>query len=402
MLFIVEMKFDEHHSFSSSKELSRIYSALKSKNENYGNNQGLDNLAKPIIALENPIEVLLKNGNLPIENPPQRSRYAYVTLISGINRKYTYRGFLYNALIMHKSLQTQGSTADFIALIGYSENDTSPFVEDLNLLKSHGIIIYELPRLVNPKYPLRFAEMALLKITPYSFDQYEKIQFFDGDVMPTMNMDCFFHLPYNTFTIGAVSPLNSGWYLALPKKQIYEILREKAIWRLFLEWDEIKGWGEELPQSLTVRGGRPVGKPLGKWNFNGADMDQGLFTHYFVINHGNVVLMDTDLNVIRYYQEGIVHNPTPQLLEAKVFLSGCKNMMPTRYFAHFTGRNKPWMLDLKNLTPTKKNADLITWTKLLDSLQLPVNSTNINDLKLGSPLGFFNVNFPKGGYKKEE
>jgi hypothetical protein len=46
-----------------------------------------------------------------------------------------------------------------------------------------------------------------------NFTQYEKIQFFDGDVMPLQNMDCFFDLSMNAFTVGTVSPLNSGWYL---------------------------------------------------------------------------------------------------------------------------------------------------------------------------------------------
>jgi len=108
----------------------------------------------------------------PIDNPLQKSRWAYVTLISGINEKLAYRGFLYNAIIMYHSLKKQGSTADFIAMIGYnfpmkSKQDpsfqSSPYytkdnldiVNDLNLLKSHGIIVYELPRLLNAeKYNL--------------------------------------------------------------------------------------------------------------------------------------------------------------------------------------------------------------------------------------------------------
>jgi alpha-N-acetylglucosamine transferase len=52
--------------------------------------------------------------------------------------------------------------------------------------------------------------MALLKVTPWSFTQYDRVQFFDGDVMPYKNMDCFFKLNHNSFTVGAVSPLNSG------------------------------------------------------------------------------------------------------------------------------------------------------------------------------------------------
>lgn len=411
-IFVIEQKLDAGNASISPKQVAKnIYDAMQSNHHTIG--QSLTKSERSFTQSKQVVsgkpEVTVKNSGLDeklvsIPNPPQKSRFAYVTLISGIDRKFKYRGFLYNALIMHRSLEEQGSTADFIAMIGYSENDTSPFIEDINMLKSHGIIVHELPRLVDPSYPLRFAEMALLKITPYSFTEYEKVQFFDGDVMPTKNMDCFFNMPYNAFTIGAVSPLNSGWFLAIPNKDAFQDMRNKAIWRLFREWDEKNGWeNEELPTQLTVRGGRPVSKPKNRWNFNGADMDQGLFTHYFVIHHGNVILMDTDLNVVRHYRRGIAHDTEHDMIEvpAKKALAVCNSaLMPTRYFAHFTGRSKPWMNDLRNLEPTRRNADLITWAKLLDGMNLPVNSSTIGELKLGSPLGFFNVNFPKGGYKK--
>lgn len=139
-----------------------------------------------------------------IVNPAQNSKNAYVTLISGINKSLKYRGFLYNAIIMKKALLKLGSTADFIALIGFSsETDESRTTEiyknDINLLKTHNIIVYVLPRLVDSS-KLTFAEMALLKITPYSFTQYNRLQYLDGDVLPTRNMDCFFNIKYNTFT----------------------------------------------------------------------------------------------------------------------------------------------------------------------------------------------------------
>lgn len=411
-IFVIEQKLDAAHggNLSPKQVANNIYKAIhheqKQSTDNINQNPK-PSVVSDIVEIKN-----MKSSGLSVKpqevlpNPPQKSRFAYVTLISGIDRKYKYRGFLYNALIMHRSLEAQGSTADFIAMIGYSENDTSPFVEDMNMLKAHGIIIHELPRLVDPSYPLRFAEMALLKITPYSFTQYEKVQFFDGDVMPTKNMDCFFNMPYNAFTIGAVSPLNSGWYLAIPNQEAFQHMREKAIWRLHLDWDEKRGWeNEELPMQLTVRGGKPVSKPKNRWNFNGADMDQGLFTHYFVIHHGNVILMDTDLNVIRFYRKGLANDMEHDMKELTVkeaLEDVChSSLMPTRYFAHFTGRSKPWMNDLQNIQPNWRNQDLMTWAKLLDGMHLPVNSSTIGELKLGSPLGFFNVNFPKGGFKKK-
>lgn len=164
-----------------------------------------------------------------VANPKQKSKYAYTTLISGFNSEYKYRGFLYNALIMLKALREQGSTADFIALIGVDDEDQiEPYQSDLDLLRSHGIITSILPRMLDRKHPMGFAEMALLKITPWSFVHYSKVQFLDGDVMPTRNMDCFFELAQDTFTVGAASPLNSGWYLALPNQKAHDYMRSKV------------------------------------------------------------------------------------------------------------------------------------------------------------------------------
>jgi hypothetical protein len=236
--------------------------------------------------------------------------------------------------------------------------------------------------------------MALLKITPYSFTQYKRIQFLDGDVMPTKNMDCFFEIDRNAFTVGAVSPLNSGWYLAVPDLAAYEYMKSKALWRLHRDWDEINGWGEVMPADLSFRGG----KPCKKWLFNGADMDQGLFTHYFIINHGNAILVDTELRKARVFEKGLAHAPGVEepMLTA---LHSCNGVIPTSHFAHFTGRSKPWLIpDLASITAEGRNGDIATWKRHLDSLKLSVNSSNISAMKLKPPLGYFNANFPKGGY----
>lgn len=350
----------------------------------------------------------------------QNSNFAYVTLISGIDESMAYRGFLYNALIMKLALHKLGSKADFIAMIGYSSNVTDRFETDIDLLRQHRIIIYTLPRLLTSQHGLSFAEMALLKITPYSFTQYSRVQFLDGDVMPTLNMDCFFQLDKNSFTVGAVSPLNSGWYLAIPDLETYEYMRRKAIWRLGRDWDIINGWvendsqtnkflrssgnnpeesndnrGEPMPNGLTYRGG----KPCKEWLFNGADMDQGLFTHTFIINQGNALLMDTELKRARVFIKGLKYEPDTTIPMEKALLC-CNGLLPTSHFAHFTGKTKPWlMLNLSDIKSNGKNNNLMIWKDHLDSLKLDINCSTVYKLRLSPPLGYFNANFPKGGYK---
>ena len=329
----------------------------------------------------------------------QKSKYAYVTLLSGIDASFRYRGFLYNVLIMRRALLQAGSTADFIALVGYSDSgDVSPYAEDVNLLRAAGVIIYTLPRLLDATHKLGFAEMALLKITPYSFTQYSRVQFFDGDVMPTQSLDCYFELPTNTFTIGAVSPLNSGWYLAIPSQEAYEYMRERAVWRLGRDWDKAHGWKEPMPPGLWYRGGK---EPCVEWQFNGADMDQGLFLHYFVLNHGNALLVDTTTRVTRLFERGLLHSKDAAL-DAAQSLACCGGKLPTNLFAHFTGRSKPWMMDADAIAKARKGSFLDIWKGHLDALHLSVNSSNIAALGYGSPLGFWNAGFPKGGFKKKD
>jgi len=340
------------------------------------------------------------NINKRINNPKQNSKFAYVTLISGIDKSQKYRGFLYNAMIMKKSLAKLGSTADFIALIGFSDaGDTKQYESDLDLLRDHGIIVFYLPRFLDKNTKLTFAEMALLKITPWSFTQYDRIQFLDGDVMPTRNMDCFFQLSANAFTVGAASPLNSGWYLAIPDQRVHEYLKARSLWRLKCDWDEERGWLERLTDfDLTFRGG---GRPVSKWGFNGADMDQGLLTHYYLLNHGNALLIDTDSHIVRKFDAGLKHQPDTKL-KMKDVLEKCDGIVPTSFYAHFTGRSKPWIVDKEGQPGSKKKSkqpspNMVLWMELLDQLGLPVNSSNAKDLGLGSPLGYFNTDM----YKKK-
>ena len=127
-------------------------------------------------------------------------------------------------------------------------------------------------------------------------------------------------------------------------------------------------------------------------------MDQGLLLHYFVINFGNALLVDTDTNLARYFAKGLLYGADKKLTSRKAFAT-CNGMLPTNAFAHFTGQSKPWMLDQETFDNAREGGFLDIWINHLDLLNLPVNSTNILAMGLGSPLGFFNAKFPKGGLK---
>jgi hypothetical protein len=377
---------------------------------------------KPMHALKKHMDERNEHLSVPAHRQPapenlQSSPFAYVTLMSGIDNTFRYRGFLYNCLVMAKALRDSGSRADFIVMIGFSGSEGPGLSQqsrairaDIDLLRKAKIILHELPRLLSPSDKLTFAEMALLKITPYSFTQYERIQFLDGDIMPLTNMDCFFDLSYNTFTVGMVSPVNSGWYVGIPDSGAYTYMREKAVWRLREgHWDEDGGWAREkiiqgAGSALTYRDGKRVQK----WKFNGADMDQGLFTHYFILSRGKALLVNAVTKTAYRVGLGLKHLPSgtePVPGPLTEHLGCCGGISPLRMFAHFTGRGKPWMLPLKSMDLSlPKHKALKKWCQTLDELKVPLNCSMLDGGKDGgkaggsiwsSPLGFFNSKYKK-------
>jgi hypothetical protein len=103
-------------------------------------------------------------------------------------------------------------------------------------------------------------------------------------------------------------------------------------------------------------------------------------THFFVLNWGNIQLIDT--NDIKIYSKDYKFKTSTFKKE----LSCCDGAVSTAYFAHFTGRSKPWLLQ-----STKHQNSLVkSWLAQLDSLNLSINSTSFGNLN--SPLGYFHPN----------
>lgn len=316
----------------------------------------------------------------------QNSKFAYVTLMHGLDETFKYRGFLYSAIIMKRLLQRFGSKADFLVMVGFSRNsvDRRIFETDLGLLNKFGIKVLYLPRLLPDTDKVSFAEMALLKITPWSMLNYERVQYFDGDIMPRKNMDAFFNLKLNSFNTGNASPLNSGWFCAVPNLNLYNYMKEKAVHRLLTPWNEEFGWNERIPKDLRFRGIN--GALVKKWTFNGASLDQGLLTHTLVLNNGSVLLFDI--------HSATIYQPHYRIKKTSVKeqLSCCGNISPIEYFDHFTGLSKPWLPDKKGKMSKLDNPAVKRWLFELDSLGLDVNSSNIFILGGKPPLGYWYPN----------
>ena len=371
----------EHHIIipsmetSKSASMSQLFPLLEASTDIYDVRKAEETRRKKLMELS-PLKINVLLGT-------RKSKFAYITLVHGIDNTFSYRGFLYNALIMKKSLADLGSTADFIVMLGFTTLgdtlDHKIFTQDIALLEDAGMRILYLPRLRAEHRKVNFMEMALLKITPWNLTEYDRIQYFDGDILPTKNMDCFFQYNINTFNTGNASPLNSGWFLAIPNPESHSDMLQKAITRIENPWNEKVGWGTAIPLGTTFRG---RSKNVNVWNFNGASLDQGLLFHTFAL-HGTVMMLDVT-DATKYSLNGSMK----EIVSLDVALLRSNGQSPTDSFIHFTGRNKPW---LQNLRKTR-NKSLILWTTLLDKLQLPINSMNYELLGKKVPLGFFASN----------
>jgi hypothetical protein len=336
---------------------------------------------------------------------PRRPRFAYMTLVHGVDETLRYRGYLINALIVKKALTDLGSKHPLIVLLGFTSDETRVLLQnetnadvpataevkdairifqgDLQLLKSRDITVHILDRLWSGTKDVKFAEMALLKTSPWRFVEFDRIQFMDGDVMPMQNMDCYFNLAANTFNTGNASPLNSGWFVALPNKEQHADMVTMAQKRLSLPWNETVGWGRIMPNNVLFRGWKRP-RQVEKWNFNGASLDQGLFTDYFLLRQGGAILADEEVG--RVYGS----NFTWTVHSQKEIFAACRGLEPMRAFAHFTGHKKPW---LSTHLATTKSPSLRRWAGHLDSLGLPNISTgNIFSMQLKPPLGYWGAN----------
>eukprot|EP01034_Spumella_vulgaris_P031567 gene31567-38994_t len=161
-------------------------------------------------------------------------------------------------------------------------------------------------------------------------------------------------------------------------------MKTLAKYRLTHKWNEIKGWGSEIPPKLHFKGGV---REVKKWDFNGASLDQGLMTHYFILNNGRAQLLDG--KTARIYTPQFKHTaqPVQDVLHtcARGESGGGEGMTVEGMFYHYTGQRKPWYKsqDLRN----PKDKSLKLWAVLLDSLNMTLNSQNIHKYDLSAPMG---------------
>jgi hypothetical protein len=309
----------------------------------------------------------------PTDNPDypnSNSTFAYGFVIGGCDPDMpsTYQNYLFNIAVAARILRERGSKADVISLFQVSgtAKRTQLNDSDLRILHALGVYVYYIPQQTAGQQS--FYRTQLDKFRILGFQQYKRIMFLDGDVMPTANLDYLFELSLNgTFQENVVlqgkyEPANGGFFMVTPGylQQMQDIItwRERTALELSYPYFDVKqGWGHALAEDDPWRAKKESGT---NWTFLAAFADQGLLYHYTkyarqsvsismrtgtVENWGAVQeklpngTMVTTVKLVKTLgspYDGIDSNRIKELP------SGFEPM-PINNMVHFTGRSKPWM-----------------------------------------------------------
>ncbi len=132
--------------------------------------------------------------------------------------------------------------------------------DDEELLRKSNITIIYLPK---PKVD-NFHTAMMDKFRILKLEQYNRVIYLDGDVMPLNNLDYLFHLsnmidpitnqPYIQENMGIAynnEPMNGGLFMLKPNKTDYQVLRKivDRVERQGYHFNETIGWGHVMDEN---------------------------------------------------------------------------------------------------------------------------------------------------------
>jgi hypothetical protein len=261
--------------------------------------------------------------------PTREPKFAYAFLLAGIpspgdgattgpaalrNEKSpetpqnAYRGLFYNILVSVKILRDAGSKAEFVVLVHLTSSSTSSKKstelpdEDYQLFRALHIQIKYLPP--TPSVVNEFSTLVIEKFRILELVQYDRVMFLDADVMPYCNLDYLMELTYGPhamlqenvlISIGDTPASGTLFVLTPGPEDFARLLNVLAKWNWY--WFSFKtttGWGVAFTRihdswkALSGISGT-------KWDFVGAQSDQGLLLHWakFVKQRVSIVIGDT-------------------------------------------------------------------------------------------------------------
>jgi len=235
-------------------------------------------------------------GNATMLSPNStNSTFAYVYLLGGVDpdSPTTYRGFLYNVFASTFILRRDGSNADVVIYMQwkYEDKNNTLSKSELRVLEEMNIILDIHSATKTNEY--FFERLMMEKFQLWKMTQYERIIYFDADVMPLCNMDYIFHMSKgpnavikpNMIFPGLRVPANGGIFLLEPSLKDYKRLQSLLVARFNQSFDEVQGWGRVIQPNETWSNydGTTQGN---RWDFYAAHVDQGLLWHWMRYEKG--------------------------------------------------------------------------------------------------------------------
>jgi len=311
---------------------------------------------------------------------PRRSQYAYAWVLGGIHEdKPSYKGFVWTILISANILRREGSEADFWVYARLSPNSTLYDLpdEDTRLFRALDVNVVPLDK---PKKE-SFAQLVYDKFLTINMTDYKRVMFLDGDMMPMMNLDFYFHLSDpdyqdlptllkpNFIMATRGEPCNTGMFMVEPSQQNFEqyldIVRRQHLQAKILpyphfDWD--KGWGHSFTEAGDFWESVKITQRR-QWRWHASHSDQGLMYMYakYVIQDVSIAIGDRVQNwrggssCLPIKESDVRDLLTPfqgKLLRHQHLCNNAERGQQNRFWrcnppydstAHFMGKDKPWL-----------------------------------------------------------
>ena len=342
----------------------------------------------------------------PLTTAPQASsKYAYAYVVGGVKpEEPVYRFYFYNIVLSTDIQRADGSTADVVVFVqmSFSSEHRELPEADLKLLQSRNIIIKYIPSIKRESYlKTQFDKFRILDLV-----EYDRVLYLDSDVTPRRSLDYFFdlsaqgQLKENVVLRGTTEPVHGGFFMLQPQEgdhaRVLQIIDETEARNKLLpfpHWNETLGWGATFPEPWILL----TGAQNTTWFYHGSFADQGLLHYWthFVKKSFSIVESKT----VEHWGPGMntssmaVKERTELLSD--VFLAVDKNhscwkgqikfrrcAAPHSDTMHYTGKNKPWMMEPPNEVDIEKRDEtqyhfwFHHFSKLNDELDLGFDLKN--------------------------
>lgn len=282
----------ESRSWLSSVTTSMIGTPLLEHNETttYDNNSSSNsNNQKELVVVEN--KDRQPDATTGTYHSKKQGKFAYAYTIAGCDNQDSCVGYILNALVAARILSHYNSTSDVVFLVRMASwiNETRLPSEQEEWLTKAGVKLVYVPKLRVDSFPTATLE----KFRTLELLQYDRVRFFDSDLIPLCSLDHefqdSFEGPLQGFVgiRGGVAPITACSFIVTPQPGLFERtmdLIRSTRQRNNGKWDPYVGFGHRFLPGETWRGMFRAGN---HWDFYGSSIDQGLLFQLFKFEIGN-------------------------------------------------------------------------------------------------------------------